>query len=262
MADSQRQLQHADEVVARDRQIEALLEDGLDRYFSGRYEDAIHLWTRVLFLDRTHARARAYIDRARTAVAEAQRRSEELLQASRDLLDRGQTTAARELLSQALAGPGDDVQAAALGARLDRLERARDWADSGPAPHSSPETVPGWSWRRTSPVLAAAVGVIVVVAAAAVVAVMSLPETDRPPAVRSTPAAQLPSLSSSAVALTRARALVARGRLSEALARLEGVASDSPERAAADQLRIEIQQLLLASVRPSSGSASVEANRR
>ena len=31
---------------------EALLDDGLDRYFNGRFEDAIHLWTRVLFLDR------------------------------------------------------------------------------------------------------------------------------------------------------------------------------------------------------------------
>ena len=47
--------------------LEALLVDGLERYFTGRYEDAIHLWTRVLFLDRSHARARAYIDRARRA---------------------------------------------------------------------------------------------------------------------------------------------------------------------------------------------------
>ena len=79
----------------RDSQAEALLVDGLDRYFAGRYEDAIHLWTRVLFLDRSHARARAYIDRARTALAERQRRAEEMLQASRELLEHGQTEAAR-----------------------------------------------------------------------------------------------------------------------------------------------------------------------
>ena len=40
-------------------QAEALLVDGLDCYFAARYEDAIHIWTRVLFLDRSHARARA-----------------------------------------------------------------------------------------------------------------------------------------------------------------------------------------------------------
>ena len=62
--------------------------------------------------------------------------------------------------------------------------------------------------------------------------------------------------------LFRARALVARGRLAEALQRLDGVAAASPERAEADSLRIEIQQLLLASVRSSSGSAPTEAVRR
>ena len=45
-----------------------------------RYELAINVWTRALFLDRSHARARAYIDRARSALAERQRESEELLQ--------------------------------------------------------------------------------------------------------------------------------------------------------------------------------------
>ena len=37
--------------------IEQLLLAGLDHYFSGDYEQAIHVWTRVFFLDRGHARA-------------------------------------------------------------------------------------------------------------------------------------------------------------------------------------------------------------
>ena len=53
----------------RDVKIEQLLLSGLDHYFKGRYERAIDVWTRVLFLDRMHARARAYIDRARAATA-------------------------------------------------------------------------------------------------------------------------------------------------------------------------------------------------
>ena len=56
----------------RDGRVEALLVEGLDRYFGGRYEEAVHIWTRVLFLDRNHPRAKAYIDRARTALAEQQ----------------------------------------------------------------------------------------------------------------------------------------------------------------------------------------------
>ena len=54
----------------RDARIEQLLLAGLDEYFAHHYEQAINLWTRVLFLDRTHDRARAYIERARSAQAE------------------------------------------------------------------------------------------------------------------------------------------------------------------------------------------------
>jgi hypothetical protein len=56
--------------------IEQLLLAGLDQYFSGDYEQAIHVWTRVFFLDRGHARARAYIERARGALGERQREAE------------------------------------------------------------------------------------------------------------------------------------------------------------------------------------------
>ena len=54
----------------RAARIEHLLLTGLDHYFAGDYDQSINLWTRVLFLDRHHDRARAYIERARSALAE------------------------------------------------------------------------------------------------------------------------------------------------------------------------------------------------
>jgi hypothetical protein len=69
----------------RDARIEELLLTGLDHYFAGRHELAINVWTRVLFLDRGHAKARAYIERARGAVSERQREAES---SSRRLLSR------------------------------------------------------------------------------------------------------------------------------------------------------------------------------
>src|SRR5688572_27694852 len=107
-----------------DSRTEALLVDGLERYFNADYEEAIHLWTRVLFLDRSHARARAYIDRARTALTERQRVAEQLLHESREWLARGQTAEARSLLTEAIATSGDDERAAALRMELERVERA------------------------------------------------------------------------------------------------------------------------------------------
>ena len=68
----------------RDSRIEELLLAGLDHYFAGRHDLAINVWTRVLFLDRTHGKARAYIERARSALAERQREAEELLQTGAD----------------------------------------------------------------------------------------------------------------------------------------------------------------------------------
>jgi len=88
----------------RDAKIEQLLLLGLDHYFAARYELAINVWTRALFLDRSHARARAYIERARSALAEGQRESEELLQNGVAAFHRGDGEEARRLLQAAIDG--------------------------------------------------------------------------------------------------------------------------------------------------------------
>src|SRR5512145_2649699 len=106
----------------RDARIEELLLIGLDHYFLGQHELAISVWTRVLFLDRGHARARAYIERARGALAERQRESEELVQRGVAAFDEGATEAARELLSSAIARGGPNDVALALLERLNRLD--------------------------------------------------------------------------------------------------------------------------------------------
>src|SRR6476659_10059123 len=109
----------------RDAKIEQLLLAGLDHYFAGQFDQAINVWTRVLFLDRGHARARAYIERARSAQAERQRESEELLHRGVAAFDRGDNGDARELLTAAVSqGTEPEVALSYLG-RLDRLEVAR-----------------------------------------------------------------------------------------------------------------------------------------
>ena len=253
------------EAADRDSQTDALLVEGLDRYFNGRYEDAIHLWTRLLFLDRNHAKARAYIDRARTALAERQRRSEEMLQTSRALLEQGETAAARDLLAEAVAQGGEDEHAAALRLRLERVERltAADraaWPGGPPVPVEGVviESVPGWSWRQRPRPLA--VGAVLAGALLLVLTVssgvaqewlgwQSAPEGIRP----ATTDARIPVLSSSDVALVRARTLADRGRFAEALRALDRVSPDSTQRPVVDRLKADIQQLLLAGAHPPGG---------
>jgi hypothetical protein len=242
-------------------QIEALLLEGLDRYFDHRYDDAIHVWTRVLFLDRSHARARAYIDRARTALAERQRRADELLQASQDLIERGDTEAARDVLQEAVAHGGDDERAAALRLKLERQARARATAVVDTKPTTvREEIVPAWGWRRQSRWMAA-VGIVAGIALAGVVADIVSREWLAPASVADVAAnrperSALTVLSTADVALIRARALYARGRLAEALQALDRVPASSASREEADVFRREIQRLLLATAQQPRSATS------
>src|SRR5689334_16661695 len=88
----------------REAKIEELLLVGLDHYFASDYDQAINVWTRALFLDRSHPRARAYIERARSALAERQRQSEEFLQSGLAAFARGDGREARRLLRAAIDG--------------------------------------------------------------------------------------------------------------------------------------------------------------
>src|SRR5262245_55168886 len=106
----------------RDAKIEQLLLVGLDHYFAEQYDQAINVWTRALFLDRSHPRARAYIERARSALAERQRKSEELLHTGLAAFERGEGDEARRLLNAAIDSGAPQDEARTILDRLDRLE--------------------------------------------------------------------------------------------------------------------------------------------
>src|SRR3954447_7286159 len=79
----------------REARVEELLLGGLDHYFGGHYDLAINVWTRVLFLDRGHARARAYTERARAALPNRQRQGKELIHTGGTAFERGESETAR-----------------------------------------------------------------------------------------------------------------------------------------------------------------------
>src|SRR6187549_2239341 len=130
----------ADDSPGRESRIEELLLAGLDHYFAGQHDLAISVWTRVLFLDRSHARARAYIERARGAVAERQREGEELLQTGAAAFSRGDTADARRLLTSAVERGARPEEALAMLERLERLAPAE--VDLIAAPNATTEVGP------------------------------------------------------------------------------------------------------------------------
>lgn len=240
----------ADASGTGDSRIEHLLVEGLDKYFLGQYEDAIHIWTRVLFLDRTHTSARAYIDRARGAIVERQRRAEESLEHVAALLDQGRSSEARVQLQRAVDVLGDDERTAALRLRLERLERA---FGGSPRIRAVPEPAPvrwgAWVSDRLTVKswLAAAVLVVaaVVLTSTGVRARLGVGTAPAVPAPTLSPG-PVPVMSRAEVALVRARTLYARGRLAEALDVLDRVEFEQITRDESDRLRVDIQRLLLA----------------
>jgi tetratricopeptide (TPR) repeat protein len=256
----------SDDPERRGGRIEALLVEGLDHYLAGRYDHAIHIWTRVLFLDRSHAGARRYIDRARTALAERQRRADELLARASSHVDEGDAQLARELLTGLPRGQADDERTAAVWRRLERLEHAQGIPRaarrvSAAVVDAVPLRPGRRAWSRRSRATAAIVMALVCVGIAArsrTVRGWFAGTAGEPLAPRSR--MTLPVLSSSEAALVRARTLYARGRLAEALHALDRVPPGSADRPAADALRVELQQLLLSARRgslpaPPSGEA-------
>jgi tetratricopeptide (TPR) repeat protein len=247
----------------RDAKIDELLLAGLEHYFAERHQEAINIWERVLFLDRGHARARAYIERARGALAERQRRAEELVEEGVAALNRGDGSAARELLATAVAQGDPHDMARPYLDRLDRLSSTGGHRDTGTSRlPGQPVSVPSATRRlltsaarpvRALPILAAAMVVVALMFYAASRDLLRpLVEWNLVRPVSSGSAVAMPDPlplpRPAEMALARARSLAANGNLKPALAALDAVSSADPLAFEAVRLKASIQKTLLESL--------------
>ena len=241
----------------REARVEELLLNGLDHYFAGQHELAINVWTRALFIDRGHARARAYIERARGAIAERQRQGEELIHTGAAAFERGEAETARRLLMSAVDQGTITEEALALLDRIDRLQAAgvpQELRTERRTPVHHRPASPAPPRRDRSRVAWVAAGVVLGVAGAAVALGLSGTQGDpwfarQPPAPAEAVARAreepLPVPSASDVWMSRAQAHYERGHLHEALLALEGIRPGDPLSGQADRLRAGIQSKLL-----------------
>jgi tetratricopeptide (TPR) repeat protein len=243
--------------TAADRaaRIEELLVSGLDHYFAAEYEQAINIWTRVIFLDRDHNRARAYIDRARKAIAERQRESEELLHRGLDAYKAGEVDRARDLLTRAVDQGAPSDQALVLLGRMEQLEgtgfdlplqRKRIPARRVSDDPISPARRRTWPWITVGVSFVAVAAAVYFGAAPALAWLVDVPADARP--LPQTAREPLPIVRTADTLLDRARELYAGGHLRDALRLLDAIGIADPARQEADRLRTDIQRVLLASV--------------
>ena len=248
--------------------IENLLVTGLDHYFAGEFEEAINLWTRVLFLDRSHDRARAYIDRARSAQAEQQRISEALVHEGLEAFDRGEVARARALLSDALdQGASHDVALGVLG-RIDRLDAGTRPATPAtpslrkravrkpPSADANPGRITIAMWWITAAAIVIVGAIAFVLVAPNGLAWFPVQATTGAPAALVTPPSPLPLPSPTETYVVRARSLFASGKLRDALRALDRVPVGDALRPDAERLRADIQRELLAVAGAEASSAA------
>jgi tetratricopeptide (TPR) repeat protein len=246
--------------IDREARVEELLLSGLDHYFAGQHELAINVWTRALFIDRGHPRARAYIERARGAIAERQREGEELIHTGAAAFERGEADTARRLLMSAVEQGTITEEALALLERIDRLQAAggpqalrserRMVVAHGAAAATTRRRDRSWlGWVAT--------GIVLGVAGAAVAMGVLWTRGDRWLPRNAAPAdaavrmrdEPLPVPSASDVWMARAQAQFERGHLREALLALDGIRAGDPLSAQADRLKAAIQIKLLEAAR-------------
>ena len=240
----------------RNVKIERLLLSGLDHYFKGRYQRAIDIWTRVLFLDRSHARARAYIERARAALSERLRESEELVHTGVEAFERGDVAEARSLLTSAVEQGGGRDDALTVLDRLNRLEAAagdtRIPRRSGTAPLPGRRQLDSGEGQSTRRVRVVPLVLLLGVVLAAGYLALSWGEWESlllgrqaPRMLAPTVAEPLPLPSATSVRVSHARRLAEEGRLYQALVLLDSVGSGDPLVGEVNSLRAAIQRELL-----------------
>jgi tetratricopeptide (TPR) repeat protein len=237
----------------REARIEQLLLLGLDHYFAGHYEHAISVWTRVVFLERHHDRARAYIERARSALAERHRETDELLHTGVSAYNAGEVEKARDLLTRAGAQGSDTAHIF-----LDRLNRVATTSVAAdlridPLPVRPSTVRPRVTMPQKRTGWAAAVLFAVVVAVAMLVGGLPIGSwLSELEGAAPTPAAQtasdepVPVVRSAETAMARARDLYTGGHLRDAIRLLDRIDSADPLQGDADRLRADIQRDLLA----------------
>jgi hypothetical protein len=223
--------------------VRRLLDEGESLLDSGRCAQAILAFERVLLQDPTHEQARHGLERARTAVTEAERRSEAHLDEADRALEAGDLDGARRHLEEALASGSGGPRALSIADRLDRRSgRLSPIVVPDPAQAARPARVRPPHWSRRAFVASCSLGFTVL--AVGVVArwddlLGRLTSAPRPSQAVAPPTLGPPAASAAGRAVSDAQRRLEQGDPAGALAALERVRPEDPLYPYAQQLRLQ-----------------------
>jgi tetratricopeptide (TPR) repeat protein len=116
-----------------------LLRQGKAYLRTGRYQQAIHVLTRILFLDRGNPDVRDAIERAKRALAERQRELDVIVAEASTYEQEGERLKAKRLLARVLSSDPRHAEGRSLWEKIESWERRRDTQTNGTTLATDPE---------------------------------------------------------------------------------------------------------------------------
>jgi len=113
----------ADDAASRTNE---LFRQGEEHFAAGRFQQAIHVWTRILFVDRGNSRVRESIDKAKRVIAERQRRLDLNCAEAVRLFESGDVEGAHKRARAVLSTDAGHVEANHLEEKITALERRNE----------------------------------------------------------------------------------------------------------------------------------------
>jgi tetratricopeptide (TPR) repeat protein len=108
--------------LGEDEKTDDLLRQGKELLRTGRYQQAIHVWTRILFLDRGNSVAREAIEKAKRALAERQRELDALVAEAASEVHGGKRVKAKRLLARVLTKDPGHAEGRSLWEKIETSE--------------------------------------------------------------------------------------------------------------------------------------------
>lgn len=114
-----------------EKKTDDLLRQGKALLKAGHYQQAINVWTRILFLDRGNLVACEAIDKAKRALAERQRELDALVAEAAKHVEKGERLQAKRLLGRVLTLDPRHTEGRSLWEKIEATERRRETQANG-----------------------------------------------------------------------------------------------------------------------------------
>ncbi|HPR64287.1 MAG TPA: hypothetical protein PK014_08695 [Thermoanaerobaculia bacterium] len=210
-----------------DDRIKALIDEGDNHFHAAKFQEAIDVWSRIYLIDMNSTAANERIEKAKEAMAESERKIEEIYTIAVSLFDQNKVEEAKAKFEEVLQHQPQHLQARSYLQRIQaaaapkveeavKAEPAEEESFLPPAAAEIPEELPR---KKKTPVLAAIIGAVIIIVAAIIVVSKFMPSDS---------GKDKPAKLTADILIEHAEQLYQLGKVDEALQKLNEIEPTDP----------------------------------